>query len=310
MAEVRPSLATVQAAARSFGADPNNLHLINAGVNTVYRAGDLALRLCSASFKGRAYLTPPLDWLRHLHGHGAAVCEPRCTPAGEWIAEVTEGNILFLAMATRWVTGPRLSELPPTTELYREYGRSIGRLQHASLGFLANPDALHMLDSSAPGVYPRWDWQWDRAARHALGVPVLARAFGRLTPLVTAWAAEEAVMTHGDLRPGNVIWDGARAVIIDFDEPVLGPATLDLARAAMEVSDEERPALSAALLDGYRLERPLDPVWDDRLPTLMAARAALMTAWSTEDGQMGTGSGSGAVVSVPRLLGWLERSGY
>jgi Ser/Thr protein kinase RdoA (MazF antagonist) len=310
MAERRPSLTTVQAAAENFGADPDALHLINAGVNTVYRAGDVALRLCSASFKDRAYLTPPLDWLRHLHANNAAVCEPLCTPAGEWIAEGAEGDTLFLATATRWVPGPRLSELPPTPALYREYGHSIGRLQWAGLSFVAAPDAPHMLLPGTPGVYPRWDWLWARAARHAGGMPVLARAFERLTPLVEAWSAEQSVMTHGDLRPGNVIWDGARAVIIDFDEPLLGPAALDLTRAAMEVPDAERPALTAALLEGYRLEQPLEPVWDDRLPTLMAARAALMAAWNAEDGQLGSGSGSGAAVSMPRLLEWLEKCGY
>ena len=310
MAESRPSLTTVQAAARSFGANPDALHLINAGVNSVYRAGDLALRLCSASFKDQAYLTPPLDWLRHLQAHGAAVCEPLCTPYGEWVVAVPEGGAVFLATAVRWVPGPRLSDLPPTPALYRDYGRSIGGLQTAGLGFVASPDAPHMLSPGTPGVYPRWDWQWGRAAQHAGGMPVLARAFERLTPLVEAWAAEQSVMTHGDLRPGNVIWDGARAVIIDFDEPVLGPAALDLARAAMEISDEERPALTAALLEGYRLEQPLAPVWEDRLPTLMAARAALMAAWNAEDGQIGTGSDSGAAVSVPHLLEWLEKCGF
>ena len=64
----------------------------------------------------------------------------------------------------------------------------------------------------------------------------------------------------------------------------------------------------AALLTGYRLEHTLHEVWDERLPTLRAARAALMAAWSVTDGHSGpeSGSGSEAVVSVPRLLKQLE----
>lgn len=166
-----------------------------------------------------------------------------------------------------------------------------------------------MPDPGESGVFARWDWLWQRAAQGIARVPILERAFERLTPEVLAWNAEEAVMTHGDLRPGNVIWDAGhgQAVIIDFDEPVLGPAALDLARAGLELGAAEGPELMSALLAGYRLEQPLDPVWDDRLPRLRAARAALMAAWGAGDGHVSSGSGSGAVVSLPRLLGRLER---
>ena len=212
----------------------------------------------------------------------------------------------------RWVHGPRLSELTPTPELYRAYGRSIGRLHRASLGFAPAPGARHMLNPGESGVFARWDWLWQRAATGISGVPVLERAFERLTPDVLAWAAEEAVMTHGDLRPGNVIWqpETLNAIIIDFDEPVLGPAALDLVHAGLELGEGERPALMAALLAGYRAEHPLHEIWDERLPTLVAARAALMAAWGVADGNLGPESGSGAVVSVPRLLERLEQWGF
>ncbi len=307
-AELRPDLNTLRQAALRFGADPDMLQLINAGVNTVYRAGHLALRLTRRAQKDQGYLTPPLDWLRYLHATGASVCEPVAGSGGSWIAALEQGPELYLATAVRWIEGPRLSELTPTPELYRAYGRSIGRLHRASLGFAPAPGARHMLEPGESGVFARWDWLWLRAAAGIAGVPVLERALERLTPEVLAWAAEEAVMTHGDLRPGNVIWDAehGRAVIIDFDEPVLGPAALDLARAGLELESSQRPILMAALLTGYRLEHPLHEVWDERLPTLRAARAALMAAWSVTDGHSGPESGSGAVVSVPRLLKRLE----
>ena len=309
-AESRPDLKTLRRAALLFGADPDALHLVNAGVNTVYRAGHLALRLSAQ--KDRAYLTPPLDWLRHLYAAGASVCEPVAATDGSWIAGFEQGSELYLATAVRWVEGPRLSELTPTPELYLAYGRSIGRLHRARLGFAPAPGARHMLDPGEGGVFARWDWLWLRAAQGISGVPILERAFERLTPNVLAWAAEEAVMTHGDLRPGNVIWqpETRRAVIIDFDEPVLGPAALDLAHAGLELGTAERPTLIAALLAGYRMEHPLHEVWDERLPTLTAARAALMAAWSVADGNFGPQSGSGAVVSVPRLLERLEEWRY
>lgn len=307
MQSLRPAFGTVQQAAQHFGADPDRLRLINAGVNTVYQTGDLALRLCSETFKDCDYLAPPLAWLRHLHLGGAWVCEPLSTPEGRWITAVPERPTTFLATASRWVVGPRLSDLPPAAELYHGYGRSIGRLHRVGQDFRVAPGTPHMLEAGEAGVFPRWDWLWMRAARHVGTVPGLARAFERLTPEVLAWADEDALLTHGDLRPGNVIWNGDRAVVIDFDEPVLGPAALDLARAGLELGATERPGLMSALLRGYRQERPLDEVWERRLPTLMAARAALMSAWSVEGGETpGPESGSGAVVSLGRLMERLD----
>lgn len=307
---LRPGLDTVRQAARAFGADPDRLSLVNAGVNTVYRAGDLALRLCSEHFRPASYLTPPLDWLRWLHAHGASVCEPLSTSHGEWIVAVPEAQTVFLATATRWVDGPRLSDLPPTPEVYRECGRSIGRLHRASRDFAPPPGTPHLIYPGEADVFPRWNRLWEHAARHTGGHPALARAFERLTPSVLAWAQEERVLTHGDLRPGNVIWNGGRAVVIDFDEPVWGPAALDLARAELELNSAQRPTLLAALLEGYRQEHPLAAVWNARLPELMAARAALMAAWSAEDGDTSTATGSGAVVSLPRLLERLELADF
>ena len=305
---LRPTVGTASRAAQDFVTDPRDLQLVNAGVNSVYRTGNMALRITSQAQKNPDYLTPPLEWLRHLHAAGAWVCKPLPTRGGDWIATVPQDPETFLATAVRWVEGPRLSELPPTPVLYREYGRSIGRLHRASQGYVPSPTAPHMLGTQERGVFPRWDSLWQRAAEHISGFPVLEQVFERLTPAVLAWSTEDTVMTHGDLRPGNVIWQGnAKAVVIDFDEPVLGSSALDLARAVLELNRSERPALLAALLEGYRLEWALDPVWDARIGTLMAARAALMAAWSVEGGQWQSGTGSGAVVSVPRLLERLAR---
>ena len=188
-AELRPDLNTLRQAALRFGADPDTLQLINAGVNTVYRAGHLALRLTRRAQKDQGYLTPPLDWLRHLHTAGASVCEPVAGSDGSWIAALEQGPELYLATAVRWIEGPRLSELTPTPELYRAYGRSIGRLHRASLGFVPTPGARHMLEPGESGVFARWDWLWLRAAAGIAGMPVLERALERLTPEVLAWAA-------------------------------------------------------------------------------------------------------------------------
>lgn len=95
-------------------------------MNTVYRAGELALRLTGEARKDFDDLTPPLHWLRYVYAAGGSVCESLAGVNATWIAGLEQGSELYLATSVRflatpvhWVEGPRLSELTPTPELYR-----------------------------------------------------------------------------------------------------------------------------------------------------------------------------------------------
>jgi len=266
-------------------------------------------------------------WLRVLHARGAPVNEPLPSQNRKWIEAMAQGDDLFLATAVRGVAGPRLSEMPPESNLYRAFGRSIGQLHAASLDFVPAPDTPHMLNPALQGVFPSWRLFWHQAQEHALKEPVIAAAFEDLTPWVDAvggpasgWPDEQALprpglgLTHGDLRPGNAIWDGERVVIIDFDEPVYGPLATDLARAVMEVPRGLRTVLWSEVLTGYREVFPLDPVWDRALPRLLGARAALMAAWNISGGADLTDlhpvSGTLAPVSLWQLREHLRNGEY
>ena len=292
--------------------------LVNTGVNHVYRAGELYLRFTHEALRDADYLAPPLDFLRYLHDVGAPVCEPLPSRAGRWIERIEQGEAIFLVTAVRRVPGERLSALPATPALYRAFGTSIGEL-HAAASLYRPPALPHMIEPGLSGVFPTWRWFWNRAEKQARQDEVIGNAFKQLTPWVNAvgglpegWptgAADERYgLTHGDLRPGNVIWDGRRAVIIDFDEPVHGPWALDLARGVLDLSSAERAALQPHVLDGYREVRPPDAGQLADFPRFLAARAVLMSAWSLEDAPEApfhSDSGTGAPVSLKRLRGRL-----
>ena len=297
LARLQPE--TVKALASRWATGPPIL--VNPGFNHVYRAEDAAgplyLRFTHAGLRSAEYLGPPVTWLRHLHADGAFVNKPLPSLEERWIEASAQGDDLFFATAVRGVAGPRLSELPPTPELYRAFGQSTGQLHAASSRFVPAPGTPHMLDRTLPGVFPSWRLLWQRAREHARKEPVIAAAFEALTPWVDAvggpeygWPDDQRParpglgLTHGDLRPGNAIWDGGRVIVIDFDEPVYGPLATDLARAVMEVPREQRPGLWAELRAGYREAAPLDSAWDSELPRLLRARAALMAAWNLAGG--------------------------
>ncbi len=308
----RLSPDSVRAAARRWGED--DVQLINAGYNHVYRAGEVYLRFTHEALRDADYLAPPLDFLRHLHAVGAPVCEPLPSQRGRWTERVEQAGDTFLVTAVRRVPGERLSTLPATPGLYRAFGRSVGEL-HTAASLYRPPILPHMIEPGLGGVFPTWRLFWNRAEQQAKRDDVIGNAFARLTPWVNAvgglpqgWpdgeTYERSGLTHGDLRPGNAIWDGRRVVIIDFDEPVHGPWALDLARGVLELSPVLRAALQPHFLDGYREVRLADPGQLADFPRFLAARAALMAAWSLEDASEGpflSGSGTGAVVSLGRL---------
>ncbi len=94
-------------------------------------------------------------------------------------------------------------------------------------------------------------------------------------------------LTHGDYRPGNVVWDGQVARTIDFDEPNFHWLIADVARALMELRDlplARRRRHREEFLRGYRAEREIEPFRVGQLPYFVQHRALLMRAWDLQEG--------------------------
>ncbi|WP_295817414.1 phosphotransferase [uncultured Deinococcus sp.] len=232
---------------------------------------------------------------------------------------------MFFCTALRGVDGARLSDLPPTPARYRAFGQAIGALHAASMTFTPDPAWPHMPDPALPGTFPTWRLFWDRAGASAHLEATIGQAYDDLTPWVHAvgglpsgWpggaTAPGVGLAHGDLRPGNALWDGHRVVIIDFDEQVHGPLANDLARAVLELTPEQYRHQEPALLGGYREHLPLDLQWEAALPDLIRARAVLMAAWQLEGERdpaaLRPVSGSAAPVSAWQLREHLRSGVY
>ena len=96
---------------------------------------------------------------------------------------------------------------------------------------------LHGLDTS--GVSERDPIAYARdvaqAQRVRPGFPSWAAGLDTTIAAIAATLANDTrrVVSHNDLNPGNLIWDGARAWIIDWDVAGLGHPHYDLATLAM-----------------------------------------------------------------------------
>src|SRR5256714_2219621 len=110
---------------------------------------------------------------------------------------------------------------------------------------------LHRLDVA--GVSEREPVAWARSVaqvqRARQGFPSWAADIEATIAAIAAVLANDSrrVVSHNDLNPGNVIWDGARAWIVDWEGARLGHPHYDLATLAMflDLSDEMTLSLIA-----------------------------------------------------------------
>ena len=119
--------------------------------------------------------------------------------------------------------------------------------------------ALHALDvagvgASDPVGFARTAWE---AARPRPGFPAWAAGLAATFDTAAATLANDArrVVSHNDVNPGNILWDGTRAWLVDWEVAGLNHPHYDLAVFAMFLRLDEDSAFGlAAHHDGAALD--------------------------------------------------------
>ncbi len=92
--------------------------------------------------------------------------------------------------------------------------------------------------------------------------------------------ADRFGLIHADLRLANLLAEGERLRVIDFDDCGFGWFAYDFAAAVSFFEDAaEVPALLDAWVAGYRGVRPLAEEQVAAMPVFVAARRLLLTGW-------------------------------
>jgi Ser/Thr protein kinase RdoA (MazF antagonist) len=87
-------------------------------------------------------------------------------------------------------------------------------------------------------------------------------------------------LIHADLRAANLLVDGDRLHVIDFDDCGFSWFLYDFAAAVSFVEHDPRlPEWQAAWLRGYRTVEPLDPADEQMLATFVMMRRLMLVAW-------------------------------
>jgi Ser/Thr protein kinase RdoA (MazF antagonist) len=166
----------------------------------------------------------------------------------------------------------------------------------AALGAITARLHRHSRTWRRPAGFSRFSWDWPNSLgasarwgrwQDGIGVgdaerPVLAPA----AELVRARLAEYGTspdrfgLIHADLRAANLLVDGDRLHVIDFDDSGFSWFLYDFAAAVSFVEHDPRlPEWQAAWLRGYRTVEPLDPADEQMLATFVMMRRLMLVAW-------------------------------
>jgi Ser/Thr protein kinase RdoA (MazF antagonist) len=266
--------------------------LLNVAENLTYlvtlpTGAKAVLRLHRKDYHSKRAILSELAWLDALRrdrvievpafvaGHDGEAVQWHSSP------DISEGRHFVLF---GFIEGTAPNEKNDLTPGFKELGRIAAKCHDHALGW-DRPTSFERLTWDADAVFgasATWgDW------RAAPGVdPGIQSVLERLersliSRLETFGKAEDRYnLIHADMRLANLLVSSDGKRLIDFDDCGFGWFMYDFAAAISFIEDDPRiPDLKSAWLEGYRSVRPLDPVQEAEIDTMIMLRRMALLAW-------------------------------
>jgi Ser/Thr protein kinase RdoA (MazF antagonist) len=283
----------------AFGVEPIELRFVHLSENITFRVVDgrdgspLVLRLHRPWYHDIAELRSEHLWTRALVRAGIAAPEPLLTQAGENFVQVeiaATGERRWAGLA-RWAEGELLADVvareTDTAAAARHFARMgaiMAAIHDQATGW--TPPAgfrRHALDADGlMGPEPFWGPFWDHPILSPADRNMLLGTRDRLHTALTRYGkpARTFSLIHADLHPRNVLIDGARAAVIDFDDAGFGWHQYDLAVALVAYQDHPDFArFRDACVAGYRSVRAISDADLALLPMFLLIRDMAQLGW-------------------------------
>jgi Ser/Thr protein kinase RdoA (MazF antagonist) len=246
------------------------------------------LRVHRAGYHSDAQLRSQVAWARSLQRDGVVrTAEVVDTTGGEPFAVVSHPYVPEKRQVSllRWADGTLLSELGGGAEQEFELiGELMAKLHTHAAGWQA-PAGFDLLMWDADGLVgedPVWGRFWEADGLSADDRALMASFRRRARPELEEFGAapDRFGLIHCDFLAENMLVDGDRITLLDFDDAGYGWHLFDMATAlAMATLREDFDALRGALFAGYRRHRQLPEEHLTRLPLFLALRASTYVAW-------------------------------
>ena len=297
-----PTLEDMQALARIALRDwdlaVTDLAPIKVRENAVFRVdladgGRAVLRVHRDGYHSDEELDSEFVWLRALEAAGVAVPRVIRSRRGR------DFEIVAIAAVGRrqvdvfeWIEGKQLGSIEDGVAgasadiagQYHTIGAIAARMHNQTAGW-RRPTGFerHAWDEAGlVGEQPFWGRFWELAALTQPQRSLLQRARSLIARGLAAYGMQpdRYGLIHADLVPENLLVDGHRVRVIDFDDAGLGWHLFELATSLYFITgDSIYPTAREALIRGYRSERALPDDALGRLPLFLAARGTTYLGW-------------------------------
>jgi Ser/Thr protein kinase RdoA (MazF antagonist) len=298
-----------------------DVSLLTISENATFLAADpdqgrrVILRVHRPGYHTRQEIESELDWITDLRArHVVDTPEPLTVKGGGHIAAFDLDGAHREVVAFEFMSGEEPSPDADLADGFHKLGAISARLHD------------HARTWARPGGFVRKTWTWDTMLgptphwgdwRAALGLTpdgeaVLERLSADLRQRLEDYGTGPGRfgLIHADLRLANLLVDGERLGVIDFDDCGFGWFGYDFAAAVSFLEHEPYiPALQDAWVEGYRAVAPLSAEDEAMLPTFVMLRRFLLTAWIASHAEtptaqeLGTGYTDGTLMLADRFLG-------
>ena len=267
------------------------LRFLSHSENTTFLASDpetgleLVLRVHRINYHTRAEIFSELAWISALVAD-SVVDTPSPVPdrEGNLLCEFAAGGLMRNVVAFERMSGHEPDQSASLPAWFRKLGELSARLHS------------HSRQWSRPRTFDRKTWDFDAMLgtrplwgdwRAGMGLQdsttrLLQQVADRIAQRLHAYGAENHRfgLVHADLRLANLLVDGNRLGIIDFDDCGFSWFLYDFAAAISFI--EHQPIaqeLQAAWVEGYREVASVSKEDEAMLPVFVMLRRMLLVAW-------------------------------
>lgn len=292
-----------------------SLTLLNVSENTVFLAEEdgqrLVLRVHRPGYHRAEEIASELAWIAALRA-AAVLDTPAPAPGtdGRLLRRLSFGGEERRVVAFDHVPGRSPEADEDLTDWFHHLGATSARL-HAHARAWTPPPGFTRKSWTVETMLGRpgqWGGHWgdwrQAAGLDPHGTALLARAATALGAAMARYGsgADRFGLIHGDLRLANLLVDGSRLRVIDFDDCGFGWFMYDFAAAVSFFEHAPTlPALLEAWTEGYASVAPLAA--EDRaiLPALVLLRRMLLLAWVASHPEAPTAQAIGAAYTASTL---------